>query len=145
VAWRAQLPRDMTTHPRFAVALGAAALFVLALLAGCRRGGEPASATAALGRFFETARRHDYAATYDCYDAAYQAKVTRDEFVRHRAEASPLDSWRLLSLEEHGDRAHAIVALVFGPSARAGRATQVSKTVEEELVREPGGWRIKVW
>ncbi len=132
----------MMNHSRFAVALGAAALFVLVLPAGCRRAGEPASAAAEIGRFFETARRQDYAATYDCYDAAYHAKVSRDEFVRHRAEASPLESWRLLSVEEHGDRAHAVVALVFGPSARAGRSTPVSKTVEEELVRESSGWRI---
>ncbi|WP_242392526.1 hypothetical protein [Anaeromyxobacter oryzisoli] len=110
-------------------------------VAACRRGDDP---RAALDRFFGTAVRHDYAATYDCYDAAYRAKVSREDFVRHRADASPLQGYRVVSLEQHGDRARATVALDFGPSAKAGRLAPVSTTVEENLVRERGGWKISV-
>ena len=123
-------------------ALAALAATFAVAVAGCARGENP---RAALDRFFSTAQRQDYGATYDCYDKAYRAKLSREEFVRHRGEASPLQEWRVLSLEQHGDRASAEVALVFGPWARAGRTTPVSKTVHEELVREEGAWRVKVW
>lgn len=123
------------------LAVVSAALLALSV-AGCNRGRDP---RAALDRFFSTAQHHDYSATYDCYDKAYRAKVTREEYVRHRADASPLQGWRVVSLEQHGDRASAEVALVFGPWAKAGRTTPVSKTVHEELVREEGAWRVKVW
>ena len=125
----------MTRHVRI--------LTILAVLAAaaCRRD-DP---RAALDRYFGSAVRRDYAATYDCYAAAYHAKVSRDDYVKHRAEASPLESYRVVSLEQHGDRARALVALVFGPSAKAGRSTPASTTVGEDLVRESGQWRISVW
>ncbi len=129
----------MATSSRKLCALAFLALFAFP---GCSRREDP---RAALERFFSTAQRHDYAATYDCYDKAYRAKVSRDEYVRHRGEASPLQDWRVVSLAQHGDRASAEVALVFGPWERAGRTTPVSKTVHEELVREDGAWRIRVW
>lgn len=135
--------RMAITSIRAALPRGAALLALAAALA-CR-GGAAASPRAALDRFFETAHRQDYAATYDCYDAAYREKVSRAEYVRHRKEASPLESWRVLSLDEKEERAHAVVALVFGPSSKAGRTGSVSTTVEEDLVRERGAWRIRVW
>ena len=125
---------------RWFVALVCPALLALTL-AGCRR----QDPRATLDRYFSSAQRQDYAATYDCYDAAYRAKVSRDEYVRHRREASPLQGWRVVSLEQHGDRASAEVALVFGPLERAGRSTPVSQTVHEDLIREAGAWRIRVW
>ncbi len=143
MAYRAHLPHGVIRHSFFSVVVRAAVLVAIAASPACRRSGE--SAHAVLDRFFASARSQDYAATYDCYDAAYRAKVSRDEFVRHRREASPLESWRVVSLDEHGDRARAVVALVFGPWPRAGRSLPASTTVEEELVREAGGWRIKVW
>ncbi len=124
-----------------AVSVALVALLAVAPI-GCARRDD---SRAALERFFSTAQRQEYAATYDCYDVAYRAKVSRDEYVRHRREASPLQSWRVLSVEQHGDRASAEVALVFGPLAKAGRPTPVSQTVHEELIREAGAWRIKVW
>ena len=110
--------------------------------AGCRRGDDP---RALLDRYFGTAARQDYSGTYDCYDTAYHGKVSREEYMRHRKDASPLQSWRVLSVEQHGDRATADVALVFGPLPRAGRTTPVSAVVHEDLVQEAGSWRVRVW
>ncbi len=116
---------------------------VAALLAvGCRRGDDP---RALLDRYFGTAVRQEYAATYDCYSSGYQAKVSRDDFVRHRREASVLQAYRILSLERQGDTARAVAQLTFGPSAKLNRPVPVDTTVTEDLVREGGAWRIRVW
>jgi hypothetical protein len=109
---------------------------------GCRRGDDPRGL---LDRFFGTAVRQDYSATYDCYDAAYRAKVSREEFVRHRRDASPLQGWHILSLDQQGDHARAEVALTFGPLPKAGRTEPTSTNVHEDLVREGGRWRVRVW
>ena len=116
---------------------------VAALLAGgCRRGDNP---RALVDRFFGTALRQDYAATYDCYSSAYHAKVSREDFVRHRREASVLQAYKIVSLEQHGDTARAVAQLTFGPSAKLNRTAPVDTTVTEDLVREAGAWRIRVW
>ena len=116
---------------------------VAALLAGgCRRSDDP---RALLDRFFGTALRQDYAATYDCYSSAYHAKVSREDFVRHRREASVLQAYKIVSLEQHGDTARAVAQLTFGPSAKLNRTSPVDTTVTEDLVREAGAWRIRVW
>ena len=116
---------------------------VAALLAGgCRRSDDP---RALLDRFFGTALRQDYAATYDCYSSAYHAKVSREDFVRHRREASVLQAYKILSLEQQGDTAHAVAQLTFGPSAKLNRPFPVDTTVTEDLVREGGTWRVRVW
>jgi hypothetical protein len=122
-------------------------LFVLAAAAvaalpACRRDGGP---RALLVRYFDSARRGDYAATWECYDGAYQAKVSRDEYVRHRKDAAPLERYEVVSLDQREDRARARVALVFGPAPGLGRTVPASTLVEEDLVRERGGWRIRVW
>jgi hypothetical protein len=114
----------------------------VAALSACRRDAGPREL---LDRYFETARRGDFAATWECYDRAYQAKVSRDEYVRHRSDASPLERYEVVSLEQHDGRARAKVALVFGPAPKLGRIAPASAVVEEELVRERGGWRIRVW
>lgn len=123
---------------RFSVLVTAAVLAATA----CRGSDTP---RALLDRYFGTAARQEYSSTYDCYDAAYHGKVTREDYVRHRKEASPLQSWRVLSVAQQGDRATADVQLVFGPLAKAGRTTPVSTVVHEDLVREARGWRIRVW
>ncbi|HYS82536.1 MAG TPA: hypothetical protein VEM76_17640 [Anaeromyxobacteraceae bacterium] len=123
---------------RLSLLTAAAALAVTA----CRGGDTP---RALLDRYFGTAARQEYSATYDCYDAAYHGKVTREEYVRHRKEASPLQSWRVLSVAQQGDRTTADVQLVFGPLPKVGRTTPVSTVVHEDLVREAGSWRIRVW
>jgi hypothetical protein len=119
------------------------ALLLALAIPACRR---PASgARELLDRYFATAVRQDYAATWECYDRRYRSKIERDEYVRHRREASRLLSFRTLSLEEHGDAARAEVELVFAPAPAIGRSEPVTKRVIEELVREREGWRVRVW
>ncbi len=119
-------------------------LAVVALpIGGCRR--HQPGPRQLLARFFDTAVQQDYAATWQCYDSAYRSKIDQQEFVRRRREASRLQAWRLLSLEDRGSQANALVELRFGPSERLNRPTSVTKTVAEQLVRESDGWHIKVW
>jgi hypothetical protein len=129
-------------RPRAASALAFALLLAVAIPA-CRRPG--GGARELLDRYFATAVRQDYAATWECYDRRYRSKIDRDEYVRHRREASRLVSFRTVSLEERGDAARAEVELVFAPAPALGRSEPVTKRVVEELVREHEGWRVKVW
>lgn len=128
-----------TLSLRMLAVSAAAALAVL----GCHKA--EAGPGEALGRFFDTAVQQDYAATWQCYDRAYRAKVDQQEFVRHRSEASRLQAWRLLSLERKGDQAEAVVELDFAPSPRLNRTEVATRRVVEQMVLEPDGWRIKVW
>ncbi len=98
-----------------------------------------------LDRYFSSAIRQDYATTYDCYYAAYKAKVSKDEFIKHRKEASVLQSYKIVSLTQQGDSAQAQVLLTFAPSEKLNRKEPVSTTVMENMVREGGEWKIKVW
>lgn len=133
---------------RSAAARALAGAFLLAVAAtACRRpgGGGGGGPRELLERYFSTAVRQDYAATWSCYDRGYRSKIPQDEYVRRRADASRLVAWRTVSLDERGDTARARVELTFAPSQRLGRAAPVTKTVEEDLVREADGWRVKVW
>jgi hypothetical protein len=123
-------------------ALAGACLLALGL-AACRR--PEAGPRELLERYFATAVRQDYAETWECYDQSYRSKVARGEFVQRRREASRLQSWKMVSLEQQGDHARAGVELVFAPSPKLGRSEPARTTVVEELVREREGWRIKVW
>jgi hypothetical protein len=98
-----------------------------------------------LNRYFTAAIKQDYAAQYSCYYNAYKAKVSKDDFIRHRADASVLMSYLVDSVDMAKDRAHARVLLKFAPSEKLKRDQPVEKTVIEDLVREDGEWRIKVW
>ena len=98
-----------------------------------------------LDRYFSSAIRQDYAATYDCYYNAYKAKVTKDEFIKHRKEASVLQAYKIISLTQKGDTAQAQVLLTFAPSEKLNRKEPVSTTVTEDMIMEGGQWRIKVW
>ncbi len=119
-----------------------AALLAVAAVACQRRESGPREL---LEHYFATAARQDYDATWECYDATYRSRIPRDEYVRHRRQASRLESWRILAVTTDGGRARATVELVFAPSARLARAEPVTTNVEEELVRERDGWRVKVW
>ena len=125
------------------VMLAAAALLFAGT--GCRSkdNGGP---KALLDRYFSSAVKQDYAATYDCYYAPYMKKVSREDYVKHRKEASVLQSYQILALNQEGDStAHAEVKLTFAPSEKLHRPVPVSTTVKEDLIREGGEWKIKVW
>ena len=110
---------------------------------GCQRGtGTPKEL---LEKYFSSAVRQDYATTYACYYAAYKAKVNEDEYIKHRKEASALQSYSIVSLVRNGDTARAEAVLTFAPSEKLKRNKTVSTTVKEDLVKEGGEWKIKVW
>lgn len=123
-----------------------ALVFVAALLpmTGCAAGyagyGTPSDA---LQTYFASARKADYATTYDAYYKHYRDLVTRDEFVSHRRQASVLQDFRVDTLASKGDSAVATVTLTFAPAG--SKAVPRATTVREELVKEPGGWKIRVW
>jgi hypothetical protein len=111
--------------------------------AGCHS--DKGSPKGLLNRYFSAAIRQDYAAAYLCYYDAYKAKVSQDDYIRHRKEASVLNSYAVKSITEQGNTAEAQVELTFGPSQKLKRDRPVSTAVKEEMVRENGEWKIKVW
>lgn len=116
------------------------------LIAGLGCSSKDTTARALLDKYFSSAVKQDYASTYSCYYDAYKAKVGSDEFVKHRKEASVLQSYQIVSLNQKDrNNAHAEVRLIFAPSERLRRTKPVSATVKEDLVRENGEWKIKVW
>jgi hypothetical protein len=98
-----------------------------------------------LDRYFSSAIKQDYGTTYDCYYQEYAKKVQRDDYIRHRKDGSLLQSYRVVSLTRKGDIAQAQVLLTFAPPERANRKTPASITVTEDMQRERGDWKIKVW
>ncbi len=99
-----------------------------------------------LDRYFSSAIKQDYATTYACYYAPYVAKVSREDYVKHRKEASVLQSYKILALNHEGDNAaHADVELTFAPSEKLHRQDPAAIRVKEDLVKEKGEWKIKVW
>jgi hypothetical protein len=116
---------------------------ILLPAAGCNRGNS--SPKELLNKYFTSAINEDYGSTYDCYYALYKDKVSEDEYIRHRREASVLKAYKIVFLEQKGDLAHAEVLLTFAPSKKLDRKEPVSTTVKEDMVREGGQWKIKVW
>lgn len=99
-----------------------------------------------LDRYFSSAVKQDYATTYTCYYAPYMAKVSREDYVKHRKEASVLQSYDILSIKQEGDNAaHADVQLTFAPSEKLHRQDPAPIRVKEDLIKEKGEWKIKVW
>ncbi len=116
------------------------------ILAGFGCSSESATPRALLEKYFSSAVNQDYATTYSCYYGAYKAKVDKDEYIKHRKEASVLQSYQIVSLnQENADNAQAEVRLTFAPFAKLKRTEPVTTTVKEDLVREDGDWKIKVW
>jgi len=68
-----------------------------------------------LNRYFSSAVKQDYAATYDCYYGQYKAKVDEAEYIKHRKEASALQSYKIVALNQTGKTAEADVILTFAP------------------------------
>ena len=98
-----------------------------------------------LDRFFSSAIQQDYATTYTCYYDAYKAKVSKEEFIKHRKEASVVQAYKIVSLTQNKDTAQAEVLLTFAPSEKLKRTDPASATVKEDLIKENGAWKIKVW
>ncbi len=123
-----------------------AALSALLLLGSGCSGPGTATPAALLTKYFSSAVKQDYATTYNCYYAAYRARVNREEYVKHRKEASVLQSFKIISMKQiDNDTAEARVLLTFAPSEKLNRKEPVSTTVTEDMVREGGQWKIKVW
>ena len=125
--------------------IGIAALLLMIVGAGCKSG-TATTPREVLSKFFSSAVSQDYAATYNCYYGAYKAKINKDEYIKHRKEASVLQSYDILALNMEGNSAaHAEVKLTFAPSEKLGRKEPISTVVKEEMVKENGEWKIKVW
>ncbi len=120
-----------------------AAAFPACMLGGCNsdKGGPQAT----VERFFSSAVKQDYAVTYDCYYRQYRDKVSRDDFVKHRKDASVLQSYRIASVRQEGETAQAVAMLTFAPSEKLHRTEPATVQVTEDMVRENGEWKIKVW
>ena len=131
----------MKTRPLWSIAF---LLGVLLIVCGCQR--DANGPKILLDKYFSSAVKQDYATTYTCYYAAYKAKVSQEEYIRHRKEASQLLSYKINSIKlSKNDTAEAEVGLVFGPSEKLKRKEPVTVTLKEELIRENGEWKIKVW
>ncbi len=117
---------------------------VLIAGAGCNKS-NMAGPKELLEKYFSSAVRQDYATTYSCYYELYHAKVSKDEYLNHRKDASVLQSYKINSIRQDGDTARADVLLTFAPSEKLKRTAPVSATVTEEMVKEGGDWKIKVW
>ncbi len=119
------------------------AVLTTSALGGCSsdKGGPQTT----LERYFSSAARQDYATTYDCYYRQYREKVSRDDFVKHRTEASVLKDYRITSFRQDGDSAQAVALLTFAPSEKLHRTEPATVQVTEDMVREDGAWKIKVW
>ncbi len=116
------------------------------LLYGCSSGsGDAGGPKALLDKYFSSAVKQDYAAAYSCYCKAYKDKISQEDYTKHRKEASVLQSYKIQSLKEDGNTAKAEVTLTFAPSKRLNRDKSVTQKVTEDLVKEKGEWKIKVW
>lgn len=115
------------------------------LIAGGGCNSDKGGPKALLETYFSSAVKQDYSASYDCYYSAYKEKINKEEYIKHRKEASGLQAYRIVSLEQNGDTAYAEVLLTFSPSEKLKRKEAVSTTVKEDLIKEGGEWKIKVW
>lgn len=117
---------------------------VLLIAVGCKS--DTSGPKGLLDKYFSSAVKQDYATTYTCYYDAYKAKVSKEEYVKHRKEASTLLSYKIISIKLlKSDTAEAEVQLTFGPSEKLKRKEPVTVTLKEELIKEKSEWKIKVW
>jgi len=118
---------------------------LILLVAGSGCNSRTASPKELIDKFFTSAVKQDYETSYSCYYAAYKVKVNKDEYIKHRKEASVLQSYKIISLTQQGNTAQAEVLLTFAPSEKLKRANPLSTTVKEDMLKENGEWKIKVW
>jgi hypothetical protein len=118
-------------------------MFLALPLTGCANDQE--SAKALLDKYFTSAEKQDYASTYTYYNDEYKKKVPKDEFIKKRKDASLLQSYKILSMNIQKDQGQASVELTWAPSEKLKRTQPVTVKVQEDLVKEKDGWKIKVW
>jgi len=111
-------------------------------LSGCSA--KTQSPQALVDQYFTSAQHQKYETTYTCYDSEYQKKVTKDEFVKHRKEASVVQSYKILKLETQKETGQASVEITYTASEKFKRTEPVTIKVQEELIKEKNGWKIKV-
>lgn len=128
---------------RFSVYIMTLSMFLVLALTGCKASTD--NPRQLLDKYFTSAQKQDYATTYSCYYKAYQQKVHKDEYIKHRKEASVLQSYKILSLKTKKDSGEATVKVTFAPSKKFKRTKPVTVKVKENLVREKDGWKIRVW
>lgn len=128
---------------RFSVYILVLSMFVALVMAGCKSSND--SPRQLLDKYFTSAQKQDYATTYSCYYKAYQQKVNKDEYIKHRKEASVLKSYKILSISTKNNSGQATVQVTFAPSVKLKRTKAVTVKVKEDLVKEKDGWKIRVW
>lgn len=123
--------------------LYAAPAAALLLILGCNSG--PTTPQELLDRYFSSAVKQDYGTTYSCYYAPYKAKISKEDFIKHRRDASVLQSYKIGSVRVTGNTAQAEALLTFAPAQKFGRKEPVVVKVKEDMVQEGKVWKIKVW
>ena len=117
-------------------------VLVIFSLTGCSPKGQ--NPQELLDQYFTSAQQQDYKTTYTCYDSDYQTKVTEDEFIQHRKEASVVQSYKILTLDTDKETGQASVEITFAASDKFKRSEPVTIKVQEELIKGKNGWKIKV-
>lgn len=139
------LPREKVWQVRKPIMLVVLLVAVLALSACTRTYPGFGSPAATLKTYFMSSQKADYSATWSCYSRQYQAAVPEGDFASHRKRAGALKGYHVESVSVNGDSAAALVSLTFAPIAGAAGSPPTVTKVRENLVRESGSWKIKVW
>ncbi|HBP64096.1 MAG TPA: hypothetical protein DD730_07460 [Desulfosporosinus sp.] len=127
---------------KFLVCILALSMFVITGISGCSPKGQ--SPQELVDKYFSSAQKQDYATTYTCYDSEYQKKVTKDDFINHRKEASVVQSYKVLQLDTEKNTASATVEIIYTASEKFNRTEPVTIKVQEDLIKEGNSWKIKV-
>jgi len=127
---------------KFLICILALSMFAILGLSGCSP--KEQSPRELVDKYFTTAQQQDYATTYTCYDSEYQKKVTKDDFISHRKEASVVQSYKILQLDTQKDTAKATVEITFSASDKLKRTEPAIVKVTEDLIKQKDGWKIKV-
>lgn len=117
-------------------------VFLTLILTGCSA--KEQTSREVLDKYFTSAQQQDYATTYTCYDSEYQKKVAKDEFISHRKEASVIQSYKVLQLDTQKDTGKATIEITYAPSGKFKRTEPVIVKVNEDLIKQKDGWKIKV-
>jgi hypothetical protein len=134
------------SRSRLLAPLLALALLATPLAACTQRTAYPGYSTprATLQTFFSSAQQLDYQTTYSCYYQRYRDLIPEQDFVSHRKQAAVLTGYRIDSLKVSGDSAVASATLTFAPKTGSKNKPRTIE-VREDLVKQAGAWRLRVW